>query len=705
MKKITSLLSVVLINIALINNLAAQDDHLSCGSSEENNKIFESNPKIKEAYLKREAELALQDKAAFANGYQESNSRAANQVYIIPIVFHILNQGGSENISDAQINDEVKILNQDYRKLNTDISAVVTSFKSLTADCEIEFRLAKKSPTGAATTGIDRITTPLTNNADNNSKLNDWPSNKYLNVWVVKTIGTAGVAGYSYYPGVTTDAYDGVLILHSYIGSIGTGSKSHSRALTHEIGHWLNLPHTWGSTNDPEVACGDDGVSDTPLTKGHKSCKLSDAVCTPGVIENVQNYMEYSYCCNMFTAGQKSRMRTALMSPTGGRNNVWTSTNLVETGITLTSALTTADFKSDQSQNIVCQGNSLSFTDLSWNGIPTTYSWTFQGGTPATATSSSPTVTYNTPGTYNVSLTVSNSSSSASATKTGFIKVYPSSAMISSSSYAEGFEGSAIPNTNWQVNNINPGSNTWVQSSATSSSGSKCVNIINATTSDGHIDELISPSIDMTKIVYAPSPSPYLSFKLAYAQKLSTNNDKLEVLVSSDCGQTWALQRSYIGSVLSSTNGALVTNSFVPTATQWKSISINLGSQKVYKNLFIMFRFTSDQGNNIYIDDINMGSNVGIEEEIAKSINLNIYPNPLGSDENATIVFDLLDNQKTDIAVYDVYGRKVSSIYSGNLNAGSHQFIVNTDEKLSSGVYFIRLSVGGESFAKKIIVE
>lgn len=109
---------------------------------------------------------------------------------------------------------------------------------------------------------------------------------------------------HTYYPGASSNV-DGVLCLSSYIGSIGTSSVGRSRVMTHEIGHSLNLSHVWGDTNEPGVACGDDNVSDTPETKGWTSCTLNGSVCNPPIVENVQNYMEYSYCDVMFTEGQK----------------------------------------------------------------------------------------------------------------------------------------------------------------------------------------------------------------------------------------------------------------------------------------------------------------------------------------------------------------------------------------------------------------
>ena len=273
MKKLTRIASIAATALFATGSLLAQNSNY-CATDEMVKRSLEANPQLKADYTAEQERLDALDKAAARDGYKESkDEKAMLPVYIIPVVFHVIHQNGTENISDAQIQDEVRILNQDYRKLNPDITAVVSSFTSITADCEIEFRLAQKDPNGICTNGIDRIFSPLTNAADDNSKLNPWPRNKYLNIWTVKTIGTAGVAGYAYLPGTAfPTTADGVLILSDYIGSIGTGHASTSRALTHEIGHFLNLQHTWGNTNNPGVACGDDAVT---AQRHHANARLA----------------------------------------------------------------------------------------------------------------------------------------------------------------------------------------------------------------------------------------------------------------------------------------------------------------------------------------------------------------------------------------------------------------------------------------------
>ena len=219
------------------------------------------------------------------------NSRGAETVYIIPVVFHVLHLNGVENISDARIQNEIAVLNKDYRKLNADTTSILPAFRNIASDIKIEFRLARLDPNGNCTNGIDRIYSHKTNNASNDSKLNQWPRDKYLNVWVINSFPNAQLLGYSNYPSDVQTflwPYDGVILLDNCIGAPGT---IYARTLTHEIGHWINLQHTWGSNNDPEVACGDDGVNDTPQTKGHTNCnKVKDFVCSSQAMAASYNF-------------------------------------------------------------------------------------------------------------------------------------------------------------------------------------------------------------------------------------------------------------------------------------------------------------------------------------------------------------------------------------------------------------------------------
>jgi PKD repeat protein len=695
--------SFAILMLALGANKGIAQELKHCYTSQMVERSLAQHPELVAAHEAEEERLKAIDREQYSKGYKEaSGSREMmGTIYTIPVVFHIIHQNGTENISDAQVADAVRILNNDYRKLNADTTAIVPAFQSIAADCEIQFRLAQKDPSGNCTNGIDRIFSAETNIGDDGSKLNPWPRSKYLNVWVVKTI-SSGAAGYAYLPGTAPSAgVDGIIILSTYIGSIGTGNVNTSRALTHEIGHFLNLRHTWGNSNTPAVSSNcsmDDNVTDTPNTEGWTSCNLAGATCS-SPLDNVQNYMDYSYCSNMFTAGQKTRVRNALISGTGQRSSLWTATNLTATGLSTASVLCQADFQTNNSTNSVCQGDFLTFTDISWNGNPTGWSWSFPGGTPSTSTDSVPVIQYNTPGVYNVTLTVSNASGSVSATKTGYVTVNSNTATFVGTIYTEGFETGPVPSTTWLVRNQSPGGNTWMQTNTASASGSNCVKIDNLSTYDTYIDELIGPSIDMSAIA---GTSPVMTFKVAYAQRVSTNTDKLQLYVSTNCGLSWTLRKSISGTALST--GGVVTGTFVPTSTQWSTQTAILTGFASQPNLYYMFRFTSNGGNNIYLDDINISGTVatGIED-IADNIDFNIFPNPI--DENTVVSINLTESQEINMKIVDVLGREISTVYNGNLAAGEHQYKVAQNGMLSSGIYMVKVSMGGRSFCKKMIVK
>lgn len=701
MKKIQ--LSFAILMFAFTANGVAQELK-PCYTSQMVERALAEHPELVAAYEAENQRLEAIDRAQYAKGYKETDGsrEMMGTIYTIPVVFHIIHQNGTENISDAQIQDAVRILNDDYRKLNSDTSAIVPAFQGIAADCEIQFRLAQKDPSGNCTNGIDRIFSPETMIGDDGSKLNPWPRNKYLNIWVVKAI-SSGAAGYAYLPGTAPgSAVDGIMILSTYIGSIGTGSINTSRALTHEVGHFLNLRHTWGNGNTPAVSTNcsmDDGVTDTPNTEGWTTCNLAGATCG-SPLDNVQNYMDYSYCSNMFSAGQKTRMRTCITTGTAGqRNQLPTATNLTATGVSTPSVLCQADFQTNNTTNSVCQGDFLTFTDISWNGNPTGWSWSFPGGTPSVSSDSVPVIQYNTPGVYSVTLTVSNASGSVSTTKTGYVTVNSNTASYVGTIYTEGFEGAPVPSATWLVRNQSPGGNTWVQTNAASASGSNCVKIDNLSTYDTYVDELIGPSIDMTAIA---GTSPQMTFKVAYAQRTSTSTDKLQLYVSTNCGLSWTLRKSISGTALST--GGVVTGTFVPTSTQWATQTAILTGFATQPNLYYMFRFTSNGGNNIYLDDINISGTVatGIED-LSENIDFNIFPNPI--DENTVISLNLLESQKIEMKIVDVLGRDISTIYKGELNEGEHTYAVKNNGDLSSGIYFVKVTMNEKSFSRKLIVK
>lgn len=665
---------------------------------------------LREAIAKDPSILATQQQLEdytqrFISNLQRQN-RAGNPVnrsntpptYIIPVVFHVLHQYGPENISDAQIQDCIRHMNEDYRKLNADTINIIAPFIPVAADCEIEFRLATLDPNGNCTNGIDRIYTSKTNSANNNSKLNQWPNTKYLNIWTALTLENTGAAAYSQYPSVAagSPSIDGIMSRHDYIGTIGTGGPSGAHTISHEAGHWMNLQHCWGSTNSPGVACGDDGVSDTPITKGWDHCDLSGANCTSGVIENVQNFMEYSYCDCMFTVGQRNRMWAALNASTAGRNNLWTQSNLVATGVYNWPSTTVCAPKADfwSAKQAICEGRQVTFTDYSWNGHPTSWQWNFPGGTPSTSTDSIPTVTYNTAGIYDVTLVASNGSGSDTLTRTGFVRVNNTSATVAPATFSYN-AASDFPGQGGWVNNPDAGTTTWSWVSTAGANGTtSSLRINNYNNTAGQIDEYITPSFDISNLIGAK-----LYFYVANAQRSSTSADLLRVFTSTNCGENWTpTSYSRTGATLST--AGVVSTVFTPNASQWRRDSLNLNGLAPRTNIRFKFQNVSDRGNNTYIDEFQINGTPNNADEVDEvTTGFGLYPNPTSS--TTAIQFKINSTRHVKITVLDMAGRNVQEVMDQTMSPDFYEVPVTLN---TNGIYMIDLSVDGKHHVRRLVV-
>ncbi len=240
--------------------------------------------------------------------------------YTIPVVFHVLHENGPENISAVQIADAIAILNAHFDAPTETIEA---PFEAIAADMNIAFVLASVAPDGSPTNGIDRIETALTNDAGAPSTyLNPWPRNRYLNIWVVRSLAIPDIAYISFLP-EQADAEpctDGVMIFHSYVGSIGTSSVTRKRTLTQAVGRFLNLKMVYEDPIDGGP-CADDEVEDTPPAIPGVLCNSVMNVCAD-VVANEHNFMSSPYCSNMFTLGQRARVHACLTSSVAQRDQL-----------------------------------------------------------------------------------------------------------------------------------------------------------------------------------------------------------------------------------------------------------------------------------------------------------------------------------------------------------------------------------------------
>ena len=681
---------------------------------------------------------ALLNNAAYVKGLQEAEAayevvaKKGNQnkgtIYTIPVVFHVMHFGGVENISEEQILNALAILNRDYRKQNADTANVHPDFQGMPSDIEIEFKLATIAPNGQCFNGITRTFSPMSYQGDDGSAQVDaiiagnnvyngtWAGNKDLNIFVCGEIG--GAAGYTYKPSTwgATSMKNGIWILHDYVGAIGTGGVGTSRALTHEVGHWLNLDHTWGGNNNPgnTTSCStDDNVQDTPNCIGVTACLLNSNTCNSDnnywgfdIRDNVENYMDYSYCSKMYTEGQRTRMRNALQVANTGRANVVSASNLAAVGATGTTYLCKADFSADKVT--ICAGNEVQFSDESFNAVtgwswqitPTT-GWSFATG--SSANSANPLIVFDTPGMYNVKLTATDGTNSDVEDKTAYIRVLGTPAVLP---YWEGFEGytslSNLPN--WEVYNAN-NNNAFELESTFGHTGSKCAKLGNFGQTPSNIDELISTNIDLSGID-TNSGTVTLSFRYAYRKRTFSDYEFLKVFITGNCGENWAQRKTLGGNQLSNQSSS---TAWSPSSqADWVTVHMtNVTANYFTDNFRMRFRFEGEGGNNFYLDDINIYSGGPSNDLVLAGLEQNnlselvLYPNPTDADLHLT--FSSLYAGAAKLKVTDLTG-KVVQAYPLYLQEGKNMIITQTNQ-LAAGSYLLQLEFNGAVTTLPFVVE
>jgi hypothetical protein len=297
-----------------VPGMAQQD----CRSFDYRQAQLKNNPALAVAVAAAEqfTRRQLQIPSVAVTGAGQNPKGASLPLITIPVVVHIIYNTSAENISDAQVQTQIDVLNADYQKLNADTARIPGYFTPLAASCGFRFVLAGLDTNGVATTGIIRRHTTIQGFSINDdikfsARGGDdaWDRDHYLNIWVGNLTG--GVLGYSSLVG-GPKATDGVVVLYTAFGTNGTAIAPFNlgRTATHETGHWLNMIHTWG-----DDSCGTDEVGDTPpqqaATRGNPSGMIIS--CGNGPYGNMyMNYMDFTddIGMHMFTYGQRDRMRT-----------------------------------------------------------------------------------------------------------------------------------------------------------------------------------------------------------------------------------------------------------------------------------------------------------------------------------------------------------------------------------------------------------
>ena len=666
----------------------------------------------------------------------------------VPVVVHVLyvTTPGSNTIppnitTDRQIRAALDSVNLDYSKQNYDTAAIIPLFRPIVANVGFRFRLAKLDPNGNCTTGITRHnTTEASYGTAGAAGVVYWDPSRYLNIWVVEGIAS-GAGGY-YFGGIcSTTNPDGIVLLRSQFG-VNNICRNNlcERSLTHEIGHFFALPHTWGRSNTPGLATNcslDDGIADTPNTAGYSQavsgrCDTNAGICTDAngqrIIANVQNYMDYSDCLRMFTLGQRAVMRGLIANPSFAcRANLVSAANLVRTGtndgyVSLPCA-PIADFAPTRTE--VCENTPVSFRDYSYNlgtgsGTPT-YSWSFPGGTPATATGLTATTSYATAGFYSVSLTVTNTVGSNTATETNLIKVSGPAAGLTGP-VTESFETAnffnAFPPPS--LRGYTTSGNTPVGTLALPGYPSQSVRFqqLNASAfiaaADGNsyllvrnisnvpkaVSVLTTPNIDVSQMPGVP----FIEFSRYFSPRPGATNDEVFTLAGSiDCGVSYnTIQNIPLAQLY--TSPTPMTN--VPaTPADWQRLRISIPQYQGARRLQLRFTMTNGTtaGNNFYFDGLRVSTPLAARAGLADR-GIGLYPNPLTHE--TALHLSLPATTQIGVRLTDVLGREVLALPAKAYAAGEQVIALPTAARaLPAGLYVVRVALDGQVYSSKLTVQ
>ena len=674
----------------LFDSLSQTDSF--CKTDEMHYELFQNNKELQAGIINAHNKLEA-DTKQFTENHQSSRT---NDPYIIPVVFHVIHNYGEENISDEQIYDAIEQVNIQLRKQNEDTVDIVGAFEPIAADTEIEIRLAKKDPNGNCTSGITRNVSTLTYIGDHEVKsIVQWPPENYLNIYVCSE--AAGLAGHAMLPAAadTVPEWDGIVMQHSYVGTIGTSDYFRRTVLTHEIGHYLNLQHIWGGNNVPgyyylPVAnsnnCNhDDGVADTPNTIGWQTCNLSGSSCSS--LDNVQNYMDYSYCARMFTEGQKQRMQACLNSSVANRDNLWSASNLSETGVD-GNFTELCDINFNANSRVACVNEPVTFYDLSFHGLDYR-EWELIGSNQVISNDSLITVHYTEEGSYDVYLKVVKGNDTLELLKEDYIVIVESPGV--QQGINENFEWEPSFDARFFIEESQTNYNWEIVNTGFKSDHSLFFNNYENPYFSSH--SFVSKPIDVSSL-----SSFKIEFDVAYAMKSAQTKDELNIEVSIDCGETWVSRRKFDGFFLRSVTD-YIEGEFIPQdSTEWVKREVNnIGGGDLTSNLMVRFRFTSEGGNNIFIDNILMGDpDVLNTENEASNIDLKLFPNPTKDEVNILIEGNNEIILK-DIKLYDNTGRQLD-----------FKFLDKNQTKIdlssfSSGIYLIELITDQANIQRKVI--
>ncbi|SKB85239.1 M43 family zinc metalloprotease [Dyadobacter psychrophilus] len=681
-----------------------------CGTMDLLNLRFTKQPTLKIMFDQRELRLkqAIQARSILGKTLKTTAD------VTIPVVFHVVSNRQSL-ITDAQILAQLDTINRDYAGTNASASRVPAHFRALFGQSGTQFCLAQRTPDEKPTTGIERYNTSRANfdyttNLVKHSETGGadaWDPTRYLNIWICDLSG--GTLGYATFPDDGVPDEQGVVIDFGSLPGGSVAGYNAGKTLTHELGHFFNLYHIWG--DDDGRCTGSDEVEDTPnQTNSTGACPtgIKTDNCTPtapGIM--YQNYMDYTSdnCLIMFTKGQVARMDASfqLSRLTLASSDACTPLNLKNKDASL-KTITRPDQRICANtltpQVVLVNRGSETLTAVTINaviddGTIQTFRWTGSLATFAETTVNLPALS-TVEGNHALTIYTSNPNGAADENPVNdelsisFIYYEPFAAPV-----MESFE-SLFPPQGWDIVNEDGGT-TWEKTTTAAKTGSASVKISNfGNEAVGERDYLRTPTVNI-----AGTDSAFVSFQLAaatYTNSTVQGNvwDTLQVMISTDCGQTYTSIYKKWGPSLITRNAATRT-AFTPNLNEWRNEQINISNYINQGEVLIAFLNTNGNENDIFLDDINIRT-VTINPNL-KEAGFLVTPNPTSG--QVSVQFYPHPEGLKSVSIYNVSGQKIAEQkITGEVSTNVYDFDLTN---FASGLYIVKAEFEDRVLTKKIV--
>jgi hypothetical protein len=612
------------------------------------------------------------------------NINRSDEPFIIPVIVHVYNVNNFIPVTTGVVLECIELANNYFSGNLPNVNDVQPEFQSVVSNPNIQVKLATKLPDSSCFNGI--IYYNLESYFDTPSDFSEYSidTEHYLNIHIAVTDFSSATFPT---PALIAGNPNDFILLTNF------DARLRQYVLVHELGHWVGLGHTFGPANSSGISCNDDGIADTPPTKGSVggTCNLTLSECTPGVIENVNNFMDYSNCPLMFTAGQSERMSDVVSDTNLARHQIGTPENIQRTGV-FVQPYCEGEITTYNDQFRGCDSTLIRLYAMYSGFFADSVSWYCPGATQELWLTDHPYVYYPSEGVKTAYFSVCRDGVCNTIEHTFFADIVEPSLSLPFTSFpfSEDFESDfSFPQTNMVLDSddLTP----WQVCNFAGYNSENCL----------YIPAMFNSEIDTTSVLigafdFTQLNNVLVTAKVAVSAPENGSYCIFEIVLRNPCN-FFIPSGAYLVLPINEINEGNLETNFVPTnSTQWHDIQFTwpnwTGAASAELELRVRY-FPLTPGNTpeaFYLDNITVGElDVITQTNEIQFTDFDLFPNPV-TDQ---LSIKLTSNKSESFKIFSPLGSLVQEGTIDNNNSISLQH-------LNAGIYFIQINNMIKRFVK-----